>query len=137
MSLKIKLISVMLVMILVVIAILSVVILNRSSGLQINAMYQYAEMLAKTHAIEIQRRIESFTGYTKILAQLLSEYETSSEAVRRSTYNNILESTIQQYEIAAGAEQINKAVIHVNEITSRTRDGINTLIKEVSRFKTE
>jgi methyl-accepting chemotaxis protein len=38
-------------------------------------------------------------------------------------------------EMANGAEQINVAVHHVNEISGRNREGINALIKEVSRFK--
>jgi len=38
-------------------------------------------------------------------------------------------------EMATGAEQINVAVNHVNEISGKTRQGISTLIREVSRFK--
>jgi len=38
-------------------------------------------------------------------------------------------------EMASGAEQINIAVNHVNEISSRNREGIETLMREVSRFK--
>jgi methyl-accepting chemotaxis protein len=38
-------------------------------------------------------------------------------------------------EMASGADQINIAVHHVNEISIRNREGIDGLIKEVSRFK--
>jgi methyl-accepting chemotaxis protein len=38
-------------------------------------------------------------------------------------------------EMASGAEQINTAVHHVNEISFKNREGIDTLIQEVSRFK--
>jgi methyl-accepting chemotaxis protein len=38
-------------------------------------------------------------------------------------------------EMASGADQINVAVNHVNEISSRNREGIDTLLREVSRFK--
>jgi len=38
-------------------------------------------------------------------------------------------------EMATGADQINTAVHHVNDISLKNRDGINVLIKEVSRFK--
>jgi methyl-accepting chemotaxis protein len=38
-------------------------------------------------------------------------------------------------EMAAGAEQINIAVNQVNDISGKNRDGINTLMREVSRFK--
>jgi len=40
-------------------------------------------------------------------------------------------------EMASGAEQINVAVNHVNELSSKNREGINILIKEVSRFRVD
>jgi methyl-accepting chemotaxis protein len=40
-------------------------------------------------------------------------------------------------EMAAGAEQINIAVHHVNDITITNRDGIEHLMREVSRFKVD
>jgi len=40
-------------------------------------------------------------------------------------------------EMSSGAEQINVAVHQVNEISIKNREGIATLIKEVSRFKVE
>jgi methyl-accepting chemotaxis protein len=40
-------------------------------------------------------------------------------------------------EMASGAEQINAAVNNVNDISNKNREGINLLIKEVSRFKVE
>jgi len=47
------------------------------------------------------------------------------------------EITSGMNEMASGAEQINTAVHHVNDISSKNREGINTLIHEVSRFKVE
>jgi len=40
-------------------------------------------------------------------------------------------------EMATGAEQVNIAVTHVNEISARNREGIETLMREVSRFKVD
>jgi len=40
-------------------------------------------------------------------------------------------------EMAIGADQVNLAVNHVNEISGKNREGIGTLMKEVSRFKVE
>ena len=40
-------------------------------------------------------------------------------------------------EMAQGADQINIAVNQVNEITIQNREGIDILMKEVSRFKVE
>jgi methyl-accepting chemotaxis protein len=47
------------------------------------------------------------------------------------------EITSGMNEMALGADQINVAIHHINEISSQNRDGINTLIREVSRFKVE
>ncbi len=40
-------------------------------------------------------------------------------------------------EMASGAEQINIAVNHVNEISAKNRESIEMLVEEVSRFKIE
>ena len=102
MSLKVKLISVILVMILAVVGSLSVTLLTRASSLQIETTYEYADALAKVNAIDIQRRMESFADYANILSRLFSEYEIKAESIRRETYNDILLSTIQQNELIAG-----------------------------------
>jgi methyl-accepting chemotaxis protein len=47
------------------------------------------------------------------------------------------EITSGMNEMAAGADQINIAVNQVNDLTSKNRDGISALTKEVSRFKVE
>jgi len=39
--------------------------------------------------------------------------------------------------MASGAEQVNVAVAHVNEISARNRESIESLIKEVARFKVD
>jgi methyl-accepting chemotaxis protein len=39
--------------------------------------------------------------------------------------------------MSSGAQQINVAVNHVNEISGKNREGIDTLMREVSRFKVE
>ncbi|MCL2269922.1 MAG: methyl-accepting chemotaxis protein [Treponema sp.] len=96
MRLKFKLISVFFTMILAVIVILSAYILSRSGRLQIKTAYQYAEMLATANAIEIQRRMENYTDYGYILAQLLSEFESTAEHTRRHSYDEVLRGTIQQ-----------------------------------------
>jgi methyl-accepting chemotaxis protein len=47
------------------------------------------------------------------------------------------EITMGMNEMASGADQINVAVNQVNEISSRNREGIAILMKEVSRFKVD
>jgi methyl-accepting chemotaxis protein len=65
--------------------------------------------------------------------------EGSKEVIDESTR---LESATQEItygmsEMAAGADHINLAVNSVNDISRKNREGIETLIKEVSRFKVE
>jgi len=47
------------------------------------------------------------------------------------------EITCGMNEMASGADQINVAVTQVNDITIKNREGIDTLLSEVSRFKVE
>ncbi|MCL2481635.1 MAG: methyl-accepting chemotaxis protein, partial [Spirochaetaceae bacterium] len=66
-------------------------------------------------------------------------HEGAQEVIRESEN---LEKVTQEItsgmnEMATGAEEINKAVNDVNELTLKNREGINILIKEVSRFKVE
>jgi methyl-accepting chemotaxis protein len=47
------------------------------------------------------------------------------------------EITFGMNEMAQGADQINVAVNHINTISDKNREGIEVLLKEVSRFKVE
>jgi methyl-accepting chemotaxis protein len=65
--------------------------------------------------------------------------EGSKEVIRES---HNLEKATQEItggmnEMASGADQINTAVHQVNEISAKNREGIATLMREVSRFKVE
>ncbi|WP_461255182.1 methyl-accepting chemotaxis protein [Treponema sp. R80B11-R83G3] len=65
--------------------------------------------------------------------------EGSKEVIRESQN---LEKVSQEIssgmnEMASGADQINIAVHQVNDISNKNREGINTLMREVSRFKVE
>ncbi|WP_461256097.1 methyl-accepting chemotaxis protein [Treponema sp. R80B11-R83G3] len=96
MSLRIKLTAIILGMILITITILSVFILTRSASLQTATTYDYAHELAQSASIEIQRRIEVYTDYSNIIAQLFSDYENVQENLRRTNYEEILQSSIRQ-----------------------------------------
>jgi len=89
-------------MILAVMAILSVITLMRSSRLLRSTTFEYAEEMARANSIEIQRRIEIFTGYAKSLAQIFNDYENTAENTRRNNFNDFLRSTIQQNEMIIG-----------------------------------
>jgi methyl-accepting chemotaxis protein len=38
-------------------------------------------------------------------------------------------------EMVTGADQVNIAIHNINDMTNKNREGINTLMREVSRFK--
>ena len=96
MSLRIKLITIILAMLTIVIAVLSIVTLSRSGRLQKTTTFQYAEEMARSHSIEIQRQIEIFTDYCQILSLIFSDFEEMDESMRRHNFNDFLRSTIQQ-----------------------------------------
>jgi len=63
--------------------------------------------------------------------------QNAHEVIRES--ENLEKATLEiesgMNEMAVGANQINVAVNHVNEISGKNREGISTLMGEVSRFK--
>ena len=79
---------------------------------------------------EITRKVTS--GSNEML-------EGAKEVIQESTN---LEKATQEItsgmsEMAMGADHINMAVHHVNDISVKNREGINILIREVSRFKVD
>jgi len=65
--------------------------------------------------------------------------EGAKEVIHESTNLEKVtqEITCGMNEMASGANQINTAVTQVNDITIKNREGIDALLKEVSRFKVE
>jgi len=47
------------------------------------------------------------------------------------------EITLGMNEMASGADEINTAVHHVNDISGKNREGIDILVREVAKFKVE
>jgi methyl-accepting chemotaxis protein len=63
-----------------------------------------------------------------------------SREVMKESHN--LEKVTQEItsgmnEMASGAEQMNVSVHHVSEISGKNKQAIETLLKEVSRFKVD
>ncbi|MCL2600721.1 MAG: methyl-accepting chemotaxis protein [Treponema sp.] len=96
MNLRFKLTSIILAMIMTILVSLSVFTLTRSASLQTATTHKYAMELARSEAIEVQRRLEVFVDYAHILAQILGEYDTIPEPLRRENYNHILYSIMQR-----------------------------------------
>jgi len=79
---------------------------------------------------EITQRVKS--GSAEML-EGSKEVIEESNALEKATQ----EITVGMNEMANGADQINTAVHHVNEITNKNRSGIDSLIREVSKFKVQ
>jgi len=79
--------------------------------------------------------INVITGDVKRSSQEM--LEGSTEVIRESTNLEKIthEITSGMNEMAVGAEEINTAVHHVNDITVNNRENIELLIREVARFK--
>jgi methyl-accepting chemotaxis protein len=77
---------------------------------------------------------------TQLVKSGSEEMLEGSQEVMKESHN--LEKVTQEItggmnEMASGADQVNIAVHHVNEISGKNKEAIDSLIKEVSRFKVE
>ncbi|MCL2804534.1 MAG: methyl-accepting chemotaxis protein [Treponema sp.] len=102
MSLKIRLTAIIFSMIAVVILVLSLITITQSSRLQTETAYLYADALTGENSKEISRRIEAFAAYGTVLSEIFSEFETTPENLRRSTYDDFLESIISHNQRIIG-----------------------------------
>jgi methyl-accepting chemotaxis protein len=81
------------------------------------------------------------------LSELTQQVKSGSEEMLEGSQEVMKESrnlekvtqeiTSGMNEMATGADQVNVAVHHVNEISAKNREGIDVLMREVSRFKVE
>jgi methyl-accepting chemotaxis protein len=87
--------------------------------------------------------LQSVSGLNELTRNVKSSSEemlNGSQEVMNESRN--LEKMTQEItggmnEMATGSEQINTAVNNVNDMTQKNREAIDSLIKEVSRFKVE
>ncbi|MCL2176306.1 MAG: methyl-accepting chemotaxis protein, partial [Treponema sp.] len=87
---------------------------------------------------QILEGINNVNGITnKVIDGSHEMLEESHEVIKESKNLERVtqEITSGMNEMASGADQINVAVTQVNDISVRNREGIETLLKEVSRFK--
>jgi methyl-accepting chemotaxis protein len=79
---------------------------------------------------EITRQVRNGSGE---MLEGSKEVILESENLEKMTQ----EITGSMNEMATGTEQITVAINHVNDISNKNRDGIETLMQEVARFKVE
>jgi len=89
---------------------------------------------------QVLKGIEQVTDITRQVRSGSGEMLDGAREVIRESKN--LEKVTQEIttgmnEMASGAENINTAVQRVNDISNKNSEGIDALIKEVSRFKVE
>jgi methyl-accepting chemotaxis protein len=82
----------------------------------------------------------SLTAITKMVKTGSEEMLNGSQEVIKESKN--LETVTQEItggmnEMATGADQVNVAVHNVNDMTTKNREAIDSLIREVSKFKVE
>jgi len=98
----------------------------------LNAMEQQGDKQASGNV--------SLTEITKMVMAGSEEMLNGSQEVIKESKN--LEITTQEItggmnEMATGADQVNVAVHNVNDMTQKNREAIDSLLREVSRFKVE
>ena len=102
MKLRTKLSLVVIAMVAVVIAVSSVITLNRSSSLQIKAAYDHAEQIANTNALDIEKRVGVYVQTVKVLAQIFGEYQSLQPAQRRPLFDDMMYSLMHENENFTG-----------------------------------
>jgi methyl-accepting chemotaxis protein len=89
---------------------------------------------------QVLHGVGSLNELTQNVRSSSEEMLNGSQEVMRESQN--LEKATQEItggmnEMASGADQINIAIHNVNDMTTKNREAIDSLIKEVSRFKVE
>ncbi|MDR2446718.1 MAG: methyl-accepting chemotaxis protein [Treponema sp.] len=87
--------------------------------------------------LEVINALNEITGQVK--SGSVEMLDGSKEVIQESKNLEMATREIANgmNEMATGAEQINAAVIHVNEISGQNKENIDVLVKEVSKFKVE
>jgi methyl-accepting chemotaxis protein len=89
---------------------------------------------------QVLQSVGSLNDLTRQVKSGSEEMLNGSQEVMKESHN--LEKATQEItggmnEMASGADQVNIAVHNVNEISVKNREGIESLISEVSKFKVE
>jgi len=89
---------------------------------------------------QVLQSASSLSGLTQQVKAGSEEMLSGSQEVMKESRN--LEKVTQEItggmnEMASGADQVNIAVNQVNEICTKNRESIDTLMREVSRFKVD
>ena len=100
-----------------------------------NAMEEQGE--GSKQILESISQLNDITGQVKgsSLEMMTGAHEVINES--QNLEKQTQEITSGMSEMALGTEQINTAVNQINDLTGKNRDGIASLLEEVSRFKVD
>jgi methyl-accepting chemotaxis protein len=100
-----------------------------------NAMEEQGQ--GSKQILEAVGRLNEITGGVKESSQEMNMVSREVIATSQTLESITQEISNGMNEMAAGADQINAAVIQVNEISGRNKSDIDELIQEVHKFRTE
>jgi methyl-accepting chemotaxis protein len=95
MKLKIRMTIIIIAMMVVLVAAISVILLNRASSMQIEAAETNLENLTGLNALELEARYQVYLDVATTLAQIMNGYETVDLAVRRTRYTEMIQSIME------------------------------------------
>ncbi|MDR2631780.1 MAG: methyl-accepting chemotaxis protein, partial [Spirochaetaceae bacterium] len=90
MKLRIRLSIIVIAILVAVIAIISVVLLNRAASMQIETALHSEENLGMAQAVDIQRRYEVYLGVGRAIAQIMDNYHEIEDTKRREYFHEML-----------------------------------------------
>jgi methyl-accepting chemotaxis protein len=102
MKLKLKLSLIVIALIAVIITVSSIVTLSRSSGFIVDEAHELVMQIAETYAVTLQKRFESYIRPAMVLSEVFGEYSSTPVELRRTFYDDILQSIINRNEDYAG-----------------------------------
>jgi len=106
---------------------------SEQEGVIRNAMEEQNE--GSKNILEAVSHLNEITGQVKeeSIRMIMNSREVINESKNLDQVTNEITGGVN--EMATGAQQVNTAVNRINEISAKNREGINTLLEEVSRFK--
>ncbi|MDR1252532.1 MAG: methyl-accepting chemotaxis protein [Treponema sp.] len=98
MKLKYRLSLIVIVILTVVIATVSITLLNRASSMQMAAALESQERLAAQEAAIIQKRYEGYLRVVDTLADMMADYDLTEAGQQRNRFDQLLHSVLESEE---------------------------------------
>ncbi|MDR1399218.1 MAG: methyl-accepting chemotaxis protein [Treponema sp.] len=86
----------------VVVAALALIMLNRATSMQMETALQSQERLAAEHARGIKAQYEEYLRVVETLASMMADYDLSSDGQQRTRFSQVLRSVLESEEKIVG-----------------------------------